>query len=733
MTIVSDMDYQLSIKSSIRRLMRILSCNFYFILVKSMHDSNEGVIKRLNDTYIDQLVSGAFIDSFEACAKTLVQNSLDSGANNITFKIDFESLSICIEDDGEGIKKEDLLGICQDKSSNFNSTFNPYDAHSLATWDRKSVLRSLISISFLTVISKSTTSSKPYVARYLAKDSYVKEYELVSEDVSDGLRTHFGYGNLSGKGTIIIATSIFSKTPVRYNYTKGFTEKHQIEKTKFRILESLLNAHNVNFELYKICRDSEVCVPIAKIGKIEPFSFPRWYNELFDKLLGPGVISVEKRFEKSKNGIEVDGVVGSAPYYYRNFQLVFLGRRQIELSKGQSSKLRKLLSNIKQKLDTFSDHKYNTLSEVSPRKKRRFDEQLDERFPIIILRIIQNRNAQASDYIPRHTFNFALQGDRFIEVAAAGITEAFNLGTSIVTLPPDNFTLDNGDFSGKRLKRTLASRCNEQHSIDYKKLFSHADFALNTYKRERDSLINNPKYEYTVTNAKLDISLSKDQVLTKKIFDNSNWELVNQVNSSFIIIKVKSSSRGAFLAAIDQHACDERIQVERLLKSYTQILFDPNLQNQHELVDHYSFTVSDEEISLLQEYRDNFSFFGFLFDVCPRNTIRVTHVPYLLQEKYDQDRAFLRRSILQHLTDLSNHVKKSNINTLSSLRWLSVSANLPKILIDTINSRACKSAVKFGDTLNFHEMHYLVSQLSECEMPFQCAHGRPSIVPLAFI
>lgn len=700
-----------------------------------MHNSNKGVIKKLNDVFIDQLESGAFIDSFETCAKTLVQSSLDSGANKISFKIDFESLSICIEDDGEGIKKEDLLGICNEKSCGLKSTPDPYYAHSLAKWDRKSILRSLISISFLTVISKSESSAKPYIARYLANDSYVKEYELGSEDKSDELRTHFGYGDLSGKGTIIIATNIFSKTPVRYNYTKGFTEKHQIEKIKFRILESLANAHNVNFELYKLCRDSEVCVPIAKIDEIEPFSFPRWYNELFDRLLGPGVISVEKRFEKSKNGLIVDGVIGSAPYYYRNFQLVYLGRHQIELRKDQSIKLRKLLSQVKQKLDNHTDHKYNALSKVSPRKKRSFDEQYDEIFPIMILRIFHKSSLKASGYIPRYESNFALQDDQFIEVVAGGIIEAFNLENNLLVISPFTSMLNNGSSTRKGIKKTLTSRNNREYAqpIDYKKLFRHADLALNAHKRGKNSLISYSKYRNTVVNASLDICVSNDYVLTRQIFDSSNWELINQVNSSFIIIKIKNSSTSSLLAAVDQHACDERIQVERLLKSYIQSLFDPNLQNRRELMDHYSFSASDEEMFLLQEYRDNFSFFGFLFDVCPRNTIRVTHVPNILQEKFDQDKAFLKRSILQHLTDLLNHVKKSNINTLASLGWLSVSANLPKTLVDAISSRACKSAVKFGDTLNFHEMHYLIAQLSGCEMPFQCAHGRPSIVPLAFI
>jgi DNA mismatch repair protein MLH3 len=36
----------------------------------------------------------------------------------------------------------------------------------------------------------------------------------------------------------------------------------------------------------------------------------------------------------------------------------------------------------------------------------------------------------------------------------------------------------------------------------------------------------------------------------------------------------------------------------------------------------------------------------------------------------------------------------------------------------------------FGDELSFQECCTLVKSLAECDFPFQCAHGRPSIVPL---
>ena len=39
-------------------------------------------------------------------------------------------------------------------------------------------------------------------------------------------------------------------------------------------------------------------------------------------------------------------------------------------------------------------------------------------------------------------------------------------------------------------------------------------------------------------------------------------------------------------------------------------------------------------------------------------------------------------------------------------------------------------AIKFNDVLSLDECHSLVGSLSSCQLPFQCAHGRPSIAPL---
>ena len=42
-------------------------------------------------------------------------------------------------------------------------------------------------------------------------------------------------------------------------------------------------------------------------------------------------------------------------------------------------------------------------------------------------------------------------------------------------------------------------------------------------------------------------------------------------------------------------------------------------------------------------------------------------------------------------------------------------------------------AIRFGDPLTPSECQKLVSSLSECALPFQCAHGRPSCMPLLYL
>jgi len=58
------------------------------------------------------------------------------------------------------------------------------------------------------------------------------------------------------------------------------------------------------------------------------------------------------------------------------------------------------------------------------------------------------------------------------------------------------------------------------------------------------------------------------------------------------------------------------------------------------------------------------------------------------------------------------------------------SSPICKCIKEILNSRACHGAIRFGDKLSKERCKKLMLELSKCRLPFQCAHGRPSVAPI---
>lgn len=58
------------------------------------------------------------------------------------------------------------------------------------------------------------------------------------------------------------------------------------------------------------------------------------------------------------------------------------------------------------------------------------------------------------------------------------------------------------------------------------------------------------------------------------------------------------------------------------------------------------------------------------------------------------------------------------------------SALLPPAIVQILNSKACRSAIMFGDPLLPTECAELLAALKETQLCFSCAHGRPTMAPL---
>jgi len=66
----------------------------------------------------------------------------------------------------------------------------------------------------------------------------------------------------------------------------------------------------------------------------------------------------------------------------------------------------------------------------------------------------------------------------------------------------------------------------------------------------------------------------------------------------------------------------------------------------------------------------------------------------------------------------------------SKRRLIHSSCIRPPAIRRILKSKACRGAIMFGKSLSLFQISKIINNLKQCNFPFICAHGRPSMVPL---
>ena len=156
------------------------------------------------------------------------------------------------------------------------------------------------------------------------------------------------------------------------------------------------------------------------------------------------------------------------------------------------------------------------------------------------------------------------------------------------------------------------------------------------------------------------------------------------------------------LLIIDQHAAHERVMFERLLNAARR-----GVASQQLLLP-IALELSRAEATFVSKYSESFLKLGFEVEPLSSNTVMLNAIPGSLSQ---ENAGGLLRDMLSELLEEGKASSKLDMEALAMA--------------------SCKAAVKAHDRLTLEEARSLFRQMAECELPFSCPHGRPTIINIS--
>ena len=187
----------------------------------------------------------------------------------------------------------------------------------------------------------------------------------------------------------------------------------------------------------------------------------------------------------------------------------------------------------------------------------------------------------------------------------------------------------------------------------------------------------------------------EDKVLSEQ--SRKMYRLIGQVFDTYWLFEYKDA-----LYIMDQHAAHEKVMYERMMKNFR----EKKIQSQM-LFPAIVLDLSAAEADLLRNHLDAFAELGFEAEPFGGNTFKISAVPANLYSVASGD---LFTEILGQLGEVGD-----------------ISSSL---IPERLASMSCKAAVKGDHKLSVQEADALLDELLTLENPYNCPHGRPTIISI---
>ena len=172
-------------------------------------------------------------------------------------------------------------------------------------------------------------------------------------------------------------------------------------------------------------------------------------------------------------------------------------------------------------------------------------------------------------------------------------------------------------------------------------------------------------------------------------------KLLGQVHKTFFLAETPGG-----MLFIDQHAVHERVMYEKYINQY-----ENNGVTTQNLLQGVVINLSASEFVIIDNNLSEFKKMGFIIEPFGDKTIILKSVPMIFDRIQPKELIFV---LLNELQD-----QKSSLDVIRD---------------DIIARMACRSAIMAGDELSKEAFRKFLDELANCEHPYTCAHGRPTMI-----
>lgn len=633
-------------------------------------------IMLLNQETIDKIAAGEVVERPSSVVKELVENAIDAKATAITVEIKEGGISfIRITDNGCGIEKKQVpIAFLRHSTSKIRSVEDLLNIHSLGF--RGEALSSIAAVAQVELITK--TYDELTGTRYVIEGSK----EVADEEIG------------APDGTTFIVRNLFYNVPARRKFLKtAQTEGGYISD----LMERMALSHpDVSF---KFMNNGQTKLHTSGNGNEKDLIY-----HIYGRDITASILKVEQQTEL----FQVRGFIGKPMVSRgnRNYENYFINGRYIKsalLSKAVEEAYKGFLMQHQYPFCVLYFDIHSDLLDVNvhPTKMElRFSQ--NEQIYRLLYEIIRNTLTH-KDFIPEVPVEekktaaapeIKEPAPEPFEVRRLNeIRKAVAADSPYEPKYPSYAKKSSTDVFFSRMKQNTKSPLTAKEESLFAKPLASAPETEDVPKEDSVSMVREPDIPYMQqTLEQIDLHfLTKDARKKHKI--------IGQLFDTYWLVEFEDK-----LFVIDQHAAHEKVLYEKTMKKVREQLFSSQAVSPPIIL-----SLNQEEIAAMERYQDELTRFGYEIEPFGGKEYAITAIP---ADFSDIDMRSMFLELLNDFTELSGKTT-------------------PELILEKVASMSCKAAVKGNNRLSRAEIETLIDELLQLDNPYNCPHGRPTIISMS--